>query len=133
MGYNYEIEKSAGSELILVPDDGDTTETYPIEQDDIAEMIREMFYDSATRFTRDNLVEALELYDAKKTPWQAGLFYLIDELALALEAASAANKHNGGWNPASPFQDKINDLLVQAGRQAGGNQSCGYAPLARSR
>lgn len=38
---------------------------------------------------------------------------LTQELALALEAASIAQ----AWGNPSPFQDKINELLVKAGRK----------------
>lgn len=51
---------------------------------------------------------------------------LIDEMALALEVASRCNlegplKPNTGtakaWGNPSPFQEKINELLVKAGRK----------------
>ena len=38
---------------------------------------------------------------------------LTQELALALEVAS----HAQAWGNPSPFQDKINELLVKAGRE----------------
>jgi hypothetical protein len=38
---------------------------------------------------------------------------LTQELALALEVASVAQ----AWSNPSPFQDKINELLVRAGRK----------------
>lgn len=50
---------------------------------------------------------------------------LIDELALALECASIRNeaveipspKTGRAWGVPSPFQDKINELLILAGRK----------------
>ena len=41
---------------------------------------------------------------------------LSGELSLALEVASIKNG-DGGWNTSSPFQDRINDLLTDAGRK----------------
>jgi hypothetical protein len=36
-------------------------------------------------------------------------------LSLALEVAALANRDGGWYNP-SPFQDRVNELLVMAGR-----------------
>ena len=46
---------------------------------------------------------------------------LTQELALALEVASIAQ----AWGNPSPFQDKINELLVKAGRKpVAPNKAC---------
>lgn len=42
---------------------------------------------------------------------------LIGDLALALEIAAIQNQF-GGWGVPSPFQDVINRLLVESGRDA---------------
>lgn len=64
MGYNYTLESSAGSEILLCPTDND--ETYPIEVTDIAEMIELYFYDNDISFSADDLIDALKLLDHQK-------------------------------------------------------------------
>lgn len=64
MGYNYTLTSSAGSEILLCPNDSD--ETYPIETPDIAEMIELYFYDNDISFTADDLIEVLKLFDYQK-------------------------------------------------------------------
>ena len=67
MGYNYELEPAARSkEILLIPDDPLETETYPIDVADIAKMIElYFFYDSDKRFTEDDLIELVELFDKR--------------------------------------------------------------------
>ena len=65
MGYGFSIDKSAGSEVLLCPDD-EGIDNFGIEASDIAEMIEAMFYDATMgdKFTENDLVFALSLFDA---------------------------------------------------------------------
>lgn len=47
---------------------------------------------------------------------------LLAEFALALQVASQANK-DGGWNPVSPFQDKISELFEKLASFSGSEKT----------